>query len=127
MQLTPVASATPDGTVRIARPFRWIPERELARVAWMEDLHRDAQEERLSDEAEARWQNQLQRLRNAADAGLEPFEDVPPRISSRQAVFRRIKGKKVVSLYAAMGDAVRGGRSRSHRLKKSRLRLERRG
>lgn len=127
MQLTPVATATPDGTFRVARRFRWIPDHELERIERAERRHLESliDSAEAFDEAEWRWQNQLQRLRNAADAGPEPFEDVPTRISSRQAVLRRLKGKQVIAAEASIGDSVRNGRSRSHRFKKSRRTVER--
>jgi len=125
---TPVASATPDGTVRVARRFRWIPDHELTRIELAERRHLESLIDRAEDfeEAEFRWQNQVQRLRNAADAGLEPYELELGRISSRQAVIRNVDGKDVNRRYGySIGEAVRNGRSRSHELKKSRLRAAR--
>ena len=74
MHITPVASATPDGTFRVIRPLRWIPRHELNMIEWIEEDYRMALEERPTDAAEDRWQNQVQRLTNASLAGLEEGE-----------------------------------------------------
>src|SRR5688572_16279388 len=127
MQITPVASATPDGTVRVARRFRWIPDHELNRIELAERRHLERLIDRAEgfEEAEFRWQNQVQRLQNAADAGLEPDEVFDRKLSSRQAVLAEADEIRWFSY--SIGDAVRNGRSRSHRLKKSKLRIQRRG
>lgn len=127
MQLTPVASATPDGRFRVVRSLRWIPAHELARIDRAERDFREAQAELPTDEAEFRWQNQVSRLMNASEAGLEEGELLIGKIGSRQAVLRELGGKDVIRRYAySIGDAVRGERSRSHELKKSRVRRSRR-
>ena len=127
MQITPVASASPNGDFRVIRPFRWIPQHELDRIARIERAHQERLIDRAEDfeEAEYRWQNQVQRLRNAADAGLEPYELEPSRIGHRRSVI--VTGGENRRYSYSIGDAVREGKSRTHKLKKSKLRLERRG
>jgi len=127
MQITPVASASPNGDFRVIRDFRWIPQHELDRIARIERAHMERLIDRAEDfeEAEFRWQNQVQRLRNAADAGREPGEVFVRKLSSRQAVI--VEADEVRWISYSIGEAVRNERSRSHRLKKSKLRLERRG
>jgi hypothetical protein len=41
MMLMPVASASPNGDVRVSRPFRLIPETDLENLEEIEETHRE--------------------------------------------------------------------------------------
>ncbi len=107
MHLAPVASATPDGDVRIHDRFRDLAPDALFEIEGAEDAHFDRLVETVSERGIYR------RSETPQYGGV--------RASSRQAVI------------AEEGElARRNGRgasleSRSHELHKSRLRLERRG
>ena len=122
MHVTPVASATPNGRVRIHPSFN-PSNRQLRRVAYAERLARLEPIFRQEDAELDRWMD----FRSSVavdDGSMLPEELEPSRIGHRRSVI--VAGGEN-RLYAySIGDAVREERSRSHKLKKSRLRLVRR-
>ena len=120
MQITPIASADPvTGQVRIADDF---VERHPS-LFCEENWPLPTTEELRHDDLEFDFQNSLQRLANVGDH--HPVEIEPTIVSSRQAVIAEASVNRRFSY--SIGTAVRNERSRSHKLKKSRLRNERRG
>lgn len=113
MQLTPIASATPDGHVRIARSHRWIPTTELILIELAEDEYRG----RVAQKAERLERARLEDAYAAdLDRGLSGRH--PEAISSRKAA--RLASKTGYRRWSySIGDAVSEERSRSHELKKS--------
>lgn len=114
----PVAIATPDGHVDIdpqlfadAYPgllLDWYIEEQVEAA---EDLHRD----RLIS---AVTERELDRREFSPQASN-------PSVGSRRAVM--MEADVIRRFSYSIGDAVRNERSRSHKLKKSKLRIERRG
>lgn len=112
MQLKPVATATPDGNVRIARRYRWIPTSVLMEIELIEMEHREAVIETVE-------RNEERRLESAIAAYYERYGFPgrhPMPVSSRRAVIEEFgELPRVMS----RGD---GLKSRSHSRAKSRFR-----
>jgi len=86
MQLKPVATATPDGNVRIARSYRWIPALVLMEIELIEQEHRE-----LVAETADRLERQLLEMRIAAYYDLHGIPGRHPvTVSSRQAVILEV-------------------------------------
>lgn len=106
MQLTPVASASPNGDFQVIRRFRRLPPQALKALEAAEDAHQERVIEDVSERGIYR------RPVQAVSSG--------ERLSSRRAVIAENGG---------LTPRCAGGctcRSRSHELHKSQLRLERR-
>ncbi|MEK7545597.1 MAG: hypothetical protein AAB554_00800 [Patescibacteria group bacterium] len=112
-----IATASPDGRVLVQAGF---PVDDGV-IEFLEDAHRALQIDGPIEEAERRWQNQVARLTNAADADFELGELESACVSSRMAVIGEL------GTYTRRNNRLWSSRSRSHELHKSRLRLERRG
>lgn len=134
MQLVPVASAMPDGHVDLHPDFlpAFSGDGEglhgcsqcgdpTCGVDFYEDLYRKAQIEKHGGYAveleELRWN----RLQASIGGDLLPMELAPAVVSSRQAVIAQL------GELARRNNRQGSGKSRSHELHKSRLRLDRRG
>jgi hypothetical protein len=106
MQLTPVASASPNGDFRVQRRYRRLPPQALEVLEAAEEAHQERVIEDVSERGIYR------RPVQAVSSG--------ERVSSRRAV---------IAEHGGLEPRCAGGctcRSRSHELHKSQLRLERR-
>ena len=113
MQVTPIATATPDGHVRIDRRYRWIPTHELIGIEIAEAEHRDLIAETADRLEEARLEDAY-----VAYLARGSYGRHPETIGSRKAA--RLEAKSgVLRVEYSIGDAVSAEKSRSHELKKS--------
>ena len=107
MQIKPVASADPNGLVRIARNHRWIPTTTLQRIQAVEEAYR------------------FQTMNKVYDHGiyLTDFRPQisPPTIGSRRAVITAFNYED-----RKESRSEHGQESRGHEFYKSRLRIQRR-
>jgi hypothetical protein len=128
MIVTPIASATPDGRVRIADGFS-LTDEDLRSIESREEWHRNLpvhlsymRAASMEDALEESWQDFVSSA--TEDAEILPEELEASRIGHRKSVIAAGVENRRYSY--SIGDAVREGKSRTHELKKSKLRLARR-